>query len=193
MLNLVHTSLLIVGLWTIVSPFVVTQVICPNRCRNERSYRIVYSAEPGVRVESDKGVVRKDTIAEIDPLTDYHVRLRITYPTGEQQQLVVPLPRCEPLLPTTPLVAVEGDLSGPIPPLWHALSFELGIHIEWYRAGSDTLLATGVRFRPAVPGTYSAIARNLATHCASPSLANVRWQPATSFGAIPSVRRLRRP
>ena len=194
MLNLVHTSsLLITSLWAIVSPFVVTRVICPNRCRNEHSYCIVYRAEPGVRVESDKGVVRKDTIAEIDPQTDYHVQLRITYPTGEQQELVVPLPQCEPLLPTTPLVAVEGDLSGPIPPLWHALSFEPDMRIEWYKEGSDTLMATGARFQPTVPGTYSVVARNPATHCTSPSLAYVRWQPATSFGAIPSVRRLRRP
>ena len=193
MLNPLYTSLLISGLWTIVSPFVITRVICPNRCRNERAYRIVYSAEPGVEIETDRGVVRKDTIVEIDPLTDYQVRLQITSATGEQQQLVVPLPKCEPLLPTPPLVAVEGDPRALEPPMWQALSLDRDVHIEWYEAGSDTLLATGATFRPASSGTYHAVARNPATHCPSPGLAYVRWLPETSYGAIPSVRRFRSP
>ena len=176
------------GVFSPDSLFEVKQIRCPNSCRGERTYQLTYYAGEGVRVESDRGVISNDTIFDIDPRTDYRLTLRITHPDGQHEIRIVPLPQCEPILPSTPLVAIEGSASCQNPPRWSALS-TAQVMIEWYSTTSGERLSEERVFVPPVPGTYYAVARDPQTACRSVSQANVTWMPEKKLCPVLSVRK----
>ena len=147
--------------------FSIKTVICPQLCKGERLYRVVFVAAGGV-VSTSRGVVQNDTIVGIDPLTDYRFTVTVTSESGEQFINTIELPVCDPIIPSAPLTMSVSICEGEKIPELKAFG-ATNVEIDWYQTatGGIPVAFNTSTFVPKQTGTYYAQARIPASGCVS--------------------------
>jgi hypothetical protein len=156
-------------------PFTVINTICPNPCKGESLYKIIFTAPAGTTITASSGVVRNDTITDIDPKNTYTVIITIKGITNVASEQTIALPICDFLLPTPAIVANKSICDGESIPEFKVLTTNTNITTDWFDSLNGGLkLATGNSFKPIKAGTYYAQTRDLSTDCTSLSRTPVR-------------------
>jgi hypothetical protein len=145
----------------------VKGIVCPKLCKGERLYKVIFSAAGG-SITTNRGIIKNDTIIDIDPLTDYKLMVTVTADNGEKIEEEISLPICDPIIPNAPLVASQSICVGETIRPFVALA-EPNTTIDWYsQPTGGTALATDTpNFTPIQAGTYYAQARIPVSGCVS--------------------------
>ena len=170
--------------------FSVKGIICPNSCKGERLYSVIFEAA-GV-VQSDRGMVQNDTISAIDPKADYQLTVTINSINGKTFIQVIQLPVCDPIIPAAASVTSQRICEGEaIPPL-NASTGE-GITVDWYgqMVGGTPLATSNLQYTPDKPGVYYAQARFLGSDCQSFSRTAATVEIKKMLCPIIQVRKIR--
>ncbi len=171
--------------------FSVKNIICPNICKKETTYRIVFEAFNG-SITTTKGTVQNDTIVGILPENDYQVTLTFTSADAKVSTRTIDLPVCDPIFPSPPLVGSQTGCSNtPIPP-FVALATQ-NTTVDWYAqpSGGSPLQTDALTFTPNKAGKYYAQARFTATGCASLSRTSVSLEIKKTMCPPIGIRKIR--
>jgi Ig-like domain CHU_C associated len=157
-------------------PFVIKSTICPNLCKNESLYKIIYSAAPGFTVTASSGVVLNDsTIADIDPKSTYAVTITAKNTANLSLEQTVALPICDFLLPTPAIVSSKSICENDVIPSFQVLTTNSNSTADWFDVADGGIkIATGNTFKPTQAGVYYVQTRDLNTDCKSLSRTTVR-------------------
>lgn len=169
----------------------VTSITCPNICKGEQNYTLVFSVPVGVTIIPSSGTVVNDSILGITPRSV--LSIRVIDDNFQETVEEIPLPVCEYLIPQAPLVAGFTICEGmPIPSL-SAVSVDQDAIIEWYDNELDNnVLAIGNSFTPTRSGTYYAATRFTDSNCASNSRTAATITELHSSCIVVSARIIRR-
>ncbi|WP_428667848.1 immunoglobulin domain-containing protein [Runella sp.] len=171
---------------------VVKTIICPNLCKGEIEYRLVFEAINGT-VSTNRGKIQNDTIVGVLPETDYKLTLTFTSTNAQVSTQIVDLPVCDPVLPLSPLVGSQSICSGTSITPFTAFTVD-GATVDWYAqpTGGTPLQTETLQFTPTKEGTYYARARFAATGCTSISLTPVTLEIKKAVCPVLTIRKVRK-
>ena len=145
----------------------IKKIICPNICRAETTYKIVFEATDGV-VSVSRGTIRNDTIFDISP-ENYLFKIAVLGVNNQQIEETIDLPICDPVLPIAPIGANQQICEGsPLPPL-SVFTVEPTATVDWFDqpvAGRKLAINNPV-FQTADAGVFYAESRFVVSGCVS--------------------------
>lgn len=170
--------------------FSVKTIICPKICLGERTYKLVYEISNGT-VNSNKGVIRNDTIFDINPDYDYKVIITIVDNNQQTTQQEVSLPICDPIIPTAPLVTSQSICAGEKIQPFTAYT-QPQATVDWYSQaqGGTPILVNSLQFAPSSEGVYYAQAQ--IGDCRSLARSAARLEIKKTLCPIISIRKIKR-
>ncbi|RDB05148.1 Ig-like domain-containing protein [Runella aurantiaca] len=170
----------------------VKTIICPNLCKGESAYLLVFEATTG-KVSTNRGTVRNDTIAGILPKNDFKVTLTFTSVDSLVSTQIVPLPICDPILPLPPLVSSQSLCAGSSITPFKAFATD-GATVDWYADphSSIPLKSETLQFTPTQAGTYYARSRYTDTGCTSIASTPVVLEIKRAVCPVIGIRKVRK-
>ncbi|AXE18893.1 hypothetical protein DR864_14600 [Runella rosea] len=170
----------------------VKTIICPNLCKGESAYLLVFEATPG-KVSTNHGTIRNDTIMGILPENDFKVTLTFTSIDSLVSTQTVPLPVCDPILPLPPLVNSQSLCAGTSITPFTAFTAD-GATVDWYDTptGGLPLKSETLQFTPPRAGTFYARSRFTSTGCTSIAFTSVSLEIKKAMCPTISIRKVRK-
>ena len=158
--SLAHTPL-------VLPTLSIKGIICPNICRGETTYKVVFSASGGT-VAASSGTVSNDTIVGV-LAANYQITITVSGLGNEVLQKTVDLPICDPILPVAPIGANQLACEDGALPSLTVFSLNNNTVIDWFdqpvggrKIASDTPL-----FQPTSAGVFYAETRFKDLGCVS--------------------------
>ena len=146
---------------------VVKNIVCPQICRGETTYKIIFEVTDGV-VSASRGVIRNDTIFDVI-INDYLLKITVLGNNGEKITKTIELPICGPILPIAPIGANQQICEGSPLPLLSVFVPEPTAAVDWFDqpVGGKKLAADSLVFQPAAEGIFYAESRFAVSGCVS--------------------------
>lgn len=156
----------------------------------ERTYKLVFEISNGA-IYSSKGVIRNDTIFDINPDYDYKVVITIVDNNQHTTQQEISLPICDPVIPDAPLVTSQGICEGEAIQPFRAYTQTLAT-VDWYSQaeGGTPILLNSLQFTPTKAGLYYAQAK-IGT-CRSLSRSAAKLEIKKTLCPVISIRKIKR-
>ena len=180
------------GVFAQSNAITVKTIICPNLCKGESAYLLVFESVSG-RVSTSHGTIRNDTIMGIVPEKGFKLTLTFTSTDSLVSTQIVPLPVCDPILPLPPLVSSQTLCADT--PMTPFMAFTAGgATVDWYDTptGGLPLKSGTLQFTPPRAGTYYARSRFTATGCTSIALTPVSLEIKKAVCPAVSIRKVRK-
>jgi Ig-like domain CHU_C associated len=180
------------GIFAQSSSFSVKTIICPNLCKGESTYQLVFEAINGT-VFTNRGNIQNDTIVGILPKTDYKVNLTFAPANAPDSIYVINLPICDPIIPLPPIVSSQSLCNDtPITPLT-AFTIDAAT-VDWYDkpSGGILLQSAALEFTPFKAGTYYAQARFPASGCMSLARTAASLEIKKAVCPVITIRKIRK-
>ncbi len=180
------------GIFAQSSSLSVKTIICPNLCKGESAYQLVFEAINGT-ISTNRGKIQNDTILGILPETDYKISLTFRPVNGPDSVHVINLPICDPIIPLPPIVSSQSLCNDtPITPL-NAFTIDTAT-VDWYDrpSGGILLQSAALQFTPPKAGTYYAQARFPASGCISLSRTAASLEIKKAVCPVITIRKVRK-
>jgi|GEM_PF-1495749 len=168
-------------------------IICPNICRGESTYKVIFAASGGT-VTASSGTVSNDTIVGV-LAANYQITITVSGLGNEVLQKTIDLPTCDPILPDAPIGASRLACEGSVLPGLTAISLNSNTAIDWFdqpMAGRKIATDTPV-FQPTSAGVFYAETRFKDSGCLSLSRTPLGLIVRRAICPLITVKKIRRP
>ena len=166
-------------------------VICPNICRGESTYKVIFSASGGT-VTASSGTVSNDTIVGVLPV-NYQMTITVSGLGNEVLQKTIDLPICDPILPVAPIGANQLACAGSALPSLTAFSISSNAAIDWFDKplGGRPIASDTPLFQPTSAGIFYAETRFKDSGCVSISRTPIQLIVPRSVCPVFTVQKIK--